>query len=97
MRTSEAERLRRRVAYWAGRLRVQPRLVRVQRMTRKWGSCSSRGIITLASDLTDREPGFRDFVIAHEVLHLRVRNHSKLFKSLMSVHVPGWRKYDILR
>jgi len=97
MRTSEAERLRRRVAYWARRLRVQPRLVRVQRMTRKWGSCSSRGIITLASDLTDREPGFRDFVIAHEVLHLRVRNHSKLFKSLMSVHVPGWRKYDILR
>jgi len=66
-------------------------------MTRKWGSCSSHGIITLASDLTDQEPGFRDFVIAHEVLHLRLRNHSKLFKSLMSVYVPGWRKYDIFR
>lgn len=97
VRTTEALRLRRRVDHWAAQLRAQPRLVRVQRMTRKWGSCSSSGIITLASDLIHREPGFRDFVIAHEVLHLRLRNHSKLFKSLMSVHVPGWRKYDILR
>lgn len=66
-------------------------------MTRKWGSCSTSGIITLAEDLAEQEPGFRDFVIAHEVLHLRLRNHSKVFKALMSVHVPGWRKYDVLR
>jgi predicted metal-dependent hydrolase len=66
-------------------------------MTRKWGSCSSGGTITIAEDLAEQEPGFREFVIAHEVLHLRVRNHSRLFKALMGAHVPGWRKYDVLR
>ena len=90
-------RLRQRVAYWSQRLKAKPRLVRVQRMTRKWGSCSSAGTITLAQDLADQKPGFRDFVIAHEVLHLRVRNHSKLFKALMGAHVPGWRRYNVLR
>jgi hypothetical protein len=40
--------LRQRVDAWASRLKVTPRLVRVQRMTRKWGSCSARGTITLA-------------------------------------------------
>lgn len=91
------ERLRRRVMPWARRLRVDPRAIRVQRMTRKWGSCSTTGIITLADDLTAQESGFQDFVIAHELLHLRVPNHGKVFKALMSVHVPGWRAYDIRR
>ncbi len=76
-------------------LGVLPRVVRVQHMTRKWGSCSTSGVITLAIDLADQEPGFRDFVIAHELLHLRIPNHGKLFKALMTVHVPDWKKYDM--
>lgn len=96
-RLDHRERLRRRVVPWAQRLRVDPRVIRVQRMTRKWGSCSTTGIITLAEDLTEQEAGFQDFVIAHELLHLRVPNHGKVFKSLMSVHVPSWRAYDIRR
>ena len=69
----------------------------VDAIIRKWGSCSTAGIVTLAIDLADQEPAFRDFVIAHELLHLRVPNHGKLFKALMTLHVPGWRKYDVGR
>ena len=89
--------LRQRVEYWSERLRTRPRIVRVQRMTRKWGSCSTGGIITLADDLADQESGFQDFVIVHELLHLRVRNHGRVFKALMSAHVPDWRKHDLRR
>ena len=89
--------IRNRVNYWAQRLGIRPRLVRVQQMTRKWGSCSTTGIITLAVDLAEQESGFQDFVIAHELLHLRVPNHGKLFKALMTVHVPDWKKHDIAR
>lgn len=96
-RDDRRERLCRRVESWARRLRVEPRLVRVQHMTRKWGSCSTSGIITRAADLADQDPGFQDFVIAHELLHLRVPNHGRLFKALMSAHLPGWREYDVRR
>ena len=91
------ERLRRRVEHWKHRLRVEPRAVRVRRMTRKWGSCSTRGIVTLATDLASRELGFQDFVITHELLHLRLPNHGKLFKATMTAHVPDWKRYDIER
>lgn len=91
------EHLCRRVRYWQKRLNVEARVIRVQRMTRKWGSCSTKGIITLADDLADQATGFQDFVIAHELLHLRVPNHGKMFKALMSAHVPGWRKHDVHR
>ncbi|MXZ36172.1 MAG: M48 family metallopeptidase [Acidobacteria bacterium] len=89
--------VRGRVEYWAKRLSVRPRLVRVQRMTRKWGSCSTSGIVTLAADLANQDSDFQNFVIAHELLHLRVPNHGKLFKALMTAHVPGWRRHDIRR
>jgi predicted metal-dependent hydrolase len=66
-------------------------------MTRKWGSCSTAGIITLALDLVDQDACFQDFVIAHELLHMRTPNHVKLFKALMSLHVPDWRRHDVNR
>lgn len=90
-------RLRCRVAEWAARLRVQPKIVRVCQMKRKWGSCSTGGVVTLAADLVRKPVGFQDFVIAHELLHLRVRNHGKLFRALLAVHIPGWRRHDIVR
>ena len=91
------EAIRERVECWARRLNVQPRLIRVQRMTRKWGSCSTSGVVTLAADLADRDSSFQDFVIAHELLHLRVPNHGRLFKALMTAHVPDWRTHDVRR
>ena len=75
--------IRERVDCWVERLKVRPPRVRVQEMTRKWGSCSTSGYITLANDLADQEPGFQDFVIAHELLHLRVPNHGKLFQGIV--------------
>jgi predicted metal-dependent hydrolase len=86
-----------RVGHWLRLLKVEPKIVRVQRMTRKWGSCSTSGIITLASDLYDQPSDFQDFVIVHELLHLRVPNHGKLFRALMSIHVPDWRRHDVRR
>src|SRR5690349_13048902 len=86
-----------KVRSWSRQLKVEPRRIRIQRMTRKWGSCSSAGTITLAADLVEQDAGFQDFVIAHELLHLRVPNHSKLFKALISAHLPGWREHNIRR
>jgi hypothetical protein len=63
----------------------------------KTGFCSTTGTITLAADLYEQQPGFQDFVIAHEVLHLRVPTHGRLFKALMTAHVPNWRTFDVVR
>jgi predicted metal-dependent hydrolase len=84
-----------RAESWAGKLLVKPKLIRIQAMRRKWGSCSKRGTITLAADLADEDVAFQNFVIAHELLHLRIRNHGRLFKAFMTAHVPNWRSLEI--
>lgn len=94
---SEQDALKQRVARWAIKLRVNPRLVRVQKMTRKWGSCSRAGTITFATDLLDQPETFQDFVVAHELLHLRVPSYGKLFRTLMTAYLPGWRSVEISR
>lgn len=91
------ETLRQRVEQWSERLHVPAPRVRVRDMTRKWDSCSTAGTITLATDLESQEVGFQDFVIAHELMHLRVPNHCRLFKALMTAHVPDWREHDIAK
>jgi predicted metal-dependent hydrolase len=84
-----------KVDSWALKIRAQPKQVRIQKMTRKWASCSTKGWVTFSEDLL-REPNeFQDYVIVHELLHLKVPNHGKLFKGFLSAHFPGWKKFTL--
>ena len=79
--------LKAEVAAWAKLMKVAPKQVHIRRMTRKWGSCSTSGRVTFAEDLLAQPPGERKEVIVHELLHLRVPNHGKLFKSLLRTYL----------
>lgn len=86
-----------RVVHWATHLRVKPKQVRLQAMCRKWASCSPYGRVTFCLDLLRQPNSFQDYVIAHELLHLRVSNHGKLFKATLRTHLRGnpWLDSDI--
>lgn len=75
------------VRRWAEQIGVEPREIHVRDMTRKWASCSSRGRLTFDIDLLRQPRKFRDEVIVHELLHLKVPNHGKLFRSLLRAHL----------
>lgn len=91
------QELKRRAMAWAVKLRVNPRVIRVQHMHRKWGSCSSAGTVTLALDLASQRSSFQDYVIVHELLHMRYDVHGRVFKALLSAHVPSWRGSELER
>jgi predicted metal-dependent hydrolase len=91
---TERQEFRNRVKTWAGRIKVEPTRIEVRQMSRKWASCSSRRCVCFAEMLLEQPSVFQDYVIVHELLHLRVPNHGKLFKSLMSAYLPSWRQID---
>ncbi len=68
---------------WASRLGVAPKRVQVQRLTSKWASCSPAGRLTFSTELLSESERFREEVIVHELLHLFIPNHGKLFRALM--------------
>lgn len=77
---------------WAEKIHVAPQQVRVQRMKNKWASCSTQGWICFSEDLLLQPRRFQEYAIIHELLHLQVPNHGKLFKSLLCAYVPDWKK-----
>jgi len=84
------EQFKSEVARWAAIMKVKPAQIRVQKMRKKWASCSSRGRVCFSADLLNEPRAFQEYVIVHELLHLQVPNHGKLFKSLMNAYLPGW-------
>ncbi len=71
------------VQAWANRIGVRPREIRLRLMRRKWASCSSQGRLTFNTELLHEPARFRAEAIVHELLHLKVPNHGKLFRALL--------------
>ncbi len=83
------EVLRGEIEAWAQRIGVEPVSIRVREMKRKWASCSSRGTLTFNAELMAQPAVFRAEAIVHELLHLKLPNHGKLFKALMKSYLNG--------
>ncbi len=94
---SPEERFRARVHRWAETIGVNPKVIQIREMKTKWASCSTKGRVSFARELLTKRPKFQDYVIVHDLLHLQVPNHGKLFKSLMRAYVPDWEKMDLER
>ncbi|ADM09233.1 hypothetical protein PB2503_05812 [Parvularcula bermudensis HTCC2503] len=60
-------------------------------MRKQWGSCSPSGAIHLNPWLVRAPRECIDYVIVHELCHLKEHNHSKRFYSLLDRQLPGWR------
>lgn len=80
---------------WAVRLDVRVRSVAIRRMRRKWASCSTAGRLTFDESLLSRPRDLQDYVIVHELLHVSVPNHGKLWKSLMRAHVGDYEALEV--
>ena len=64
----------------------------VKALKRRCGSCSSKGKITISSELIKLDDIYLEYVILHELCHLRHHNHGKEFYKLLSEVFPDWKQ-----
>jgi len=65
--------------------------VAVKMQRTKWASCSSRGNLNFNLRVTALPDTLREYIIVHELAHLRQHDHSHAFWDLVSHHYPGYR------
>lgn len=65
---------------------VEPKEIHLRHMTRKWGSCSTRGRLTYNKDIIEESEEIQIDAILHELLHLKYPNHGKMFHTMMRVY-----------
>jgi predicted metal-dependent hydrolase len=65
--------------------------VSVRNQRTRWGSCAPNGRISLNWRLVQTPDSVRDYVLIHELMHLRQANHSKRFWRLVAAACPGYQ------
>lgn len=80
-----------RIAIYAPALHVPPPPFRLSRAKTRWGSCNSRGLVTLNWRLIQLPLHLIDYVVVHELAHLIEMNHSKAFWGLVRAIYPDYQ------
>jgi predicted metal-dependent hydrolase len=68
--------------------------VTVRNQQSRWGSCSRAGAIALNFRLVQAPPAVRDYVLLHELMHIRQPNHSRRFWRLVEEACPEFREAE---
>ncbi len=79
-----------RVAYWAKKLGVQSPKILIREQEGRWGSCNQKGELRLNWRIVKASQSLFDYVIAHELCHLRVPNHSSEFWLVLRQVMPDY-------
>ena len=80
-----------RVSYWSHKMQLFPKKITCRNMKSRWGSCSSQKKLSFAIGLISLDLSLIDYVVIHELAHLRHMNHGALFWELVSSFCPDMK------
>jgi hypothetical protein len=67
--------------------------IRISSARTRWGSCSSRGTLSFTYRLVMAPLEVVDYVVVHELVHTRIRNHSKVFWRAVGEIIPDYKRH----
>ena len=90
-RGEAASHLAGRIEHYSPRLGVRPSRVTIRGQRSRWGSCSGKGTVSLNWRLMMVPGALADYVVVHELCHLRHMNHSPRFWAMVGSTIPDYR------
>ena len=81
-----------RITKLSSQIGVSPARILVKPLRTRWGSATSKGTITINARLFKAPDRVIDYVIVHELCHLKIRGHSSAYWNLVEVHMPDYTK-----
>jgi len=93
-REEARENLEKRLSELAEQHNFQYNRVSIRSQRTRWGSCSSKDNISLNMKLLHLPQQLIDYILLHELVHTRVKNHSKDFWNELETVVPNARTVD---
>lgn len=86
------EIINRRLIYYREIINVSYNLVKIKDQKSRWGSCSGKGNLNFNWRLIMMPQQVMDYVIVHELCHLKYLNHSKDFWNIVSKYIPDYKR-----
>lgn len=92
-KTKAVLELNKRTRLWSEKMGLFPKKLSFRNQKTRWGSCSSQGKISLNWRLVAYSPEVMDYIVIHELAHLKHQNHSARFWNLVGEFCPDYQKF----
>jgi predicted metal-dependent hydrolase len=79
------------VERWAEKMGLFPCSVHFRKTRRQWGSCSGKNVLNFNTMVMKLPPRVIEYVIVHELAHIRHKHHQKAFWELVAHYLPEYR------
>lgn len=96
LRALAATELPRRVEYYSEKMGLYPTSVKITSAATRFGSCSGKNSICFSYRLMLYPPEAVDYVVVHELAHIKEKNHSARFYALVERYMPDYREREKL-
>jgi predicted metal-dependent hydrolase len=88
------EKISSKVRKWSKKLNLPYNQLKFMQLEKRWGSCTPSNNIILNIDAIKLPFSLIDYLIVHELVHTKIKNHSKAFWVELSRHLHGWKALD---
>ena len=91
LRRQAEKRLLKRTQYFSSRMKLVPQLIEVKEYKSMWGRCNSRGEVAFDWRIIQAPDDVLDYLVVHELAHLKHFNHSREFWALVFLILPDYK------
>ncbi|CAM1350995.1 M48 family metallopeptidase [Tenacibaculum insulae] len=88
------EKIAPRVRKWSKKTELQFNELKFRQLEKRWGSCTPSNNIIINVDAIKLPYSLIDYLIVHELVHTKVKSHSKEFWAELSKHIQNWKELD---
>ncbi|MEQ8324031.1 MAG: SprT family zinc-dependent metalloprotease [Vicingaceae bacterium] len=93
-REKAIEKISPRVKKWSLKTGLKYSELKFRRLEKRWGSCTPSNTIIIGIDAIKLPFSLIDYLIVHELVHTKVKSHSKEFWAELSKHIDNWKELD---
>lgn len=85
-----------RVAYYSAKMNLYPTGLKITKAKKRFGSCNGKNLLCFSCFLMRYPSEAVDYVVVHELAHIKHHNHSKDFYALISQYMPDYKQREKL-
>lgn len=94
LRAKAKEKVAPRINKWAKVTGLEFKDLKIRKLEKRWGSCTPSNDIIINIDAVKLPYSLIDYLLVHELVHTKIKSHSKEFWAELSKHIPNWKELD---
>lgn len=94
LKVKAEEKIAPRLRKWSKTTRLEFKELKFMQLEKRWGSCTPSNNIIINIEAIKLPFSLIDYLIVHELVHTKIKSHSKEFWAELSKHIPNWKELD---